>query len=214
MNLSKAAILAIALATAAPAYADIISISPSTFNESNVLAMNSQQAATVFGTFNGGQIAFTGTNTSNNILSTQTNGQARFQGDFTGQGQATFDLTNLIFGSTTGAMFSSVEFRLQGLVGNALISVLDNEGTTFFFNTSALGATGADRFAFQAINNQSIARVGISAAGGFDDLRQLRLGAAAVVTAVPEPATWAMLIFGFGLVGGAMRRRTTTLSYA
>jgi hypothetical protein len=24
---------------------------------------------------------------------------------------------------------------------------------------------------------------------------------------VPEPATWAMMIAGFGLVGGAMRRR-------
>ncbi len=27
------------------------------------------------------------------------------------------------------------------------------------------------------------------------------------LTAVPEPATWAMMIAGFGLVGGAMRRR-------
>lgn len=27
------------------------------------------------------------------------------------------------------------------------------------------------------------------------------------VTAVPEPASWAMMILGFGLVGGAMRRR-------
>ena len=27
---------------------------------------------------------------------------------------------------------------------------------------------------------------------------------------VPEPATWAMMIGGFGLVGGAMRRRTRT----
>ena len=35
------------------------------------------------------------------------------------------------------------------------------------------------------------------------------------VAAVPEPATWAMLIAGFGLVGGAMRRRTrTSVSYA
>jgi hypothetical protein len=25
--------------------------------------------------------------------------------------------------------------------------------------------------------------------------------------AVPEPATWAMMVMGFGLVGGAMRRR-------
>ena len=30
----------------------------------------------------------------------------------------------------------------------------------------------------------------------------------ATVTAVPEPASWAMMIAGFGLVGGAMRRRT------
>lgn len=29
------------------------------------------------------------------------------------------------------------------------------------------------------------------------------------VVAVPEPSTWALLILGFGLVGGAMRRRST-----
>jgi PEP-CTERM motif len=28
--------------------------------------------------------------------------------------------------------------------------------------------------------------------------------------AVPEPATWAMMLFGFGLVGSTMRRRTAT----
>ncbi|MEL6875314.1 MAG: PEPxxWA-CTERM sorting domain-containing protein, partial [Pseudomonadota bacterium] len=33
---------------------------------------------------------------------------------------------------------------------------------------------------------------------------------------VPEPGTWAMMILGFGLVGGAMRRRkaSVTVSYA
>ncbi len=36
-----------------------------------------------------------------------------------------------------------------------------------------------------------------------------------ISTPVPEPSTWAMLILGFGLVGGAMRsRRETTLRYA
>jgi hypothetical protein len=32
--------------------------------------------------------------------------------------------------------------------------------------------------------------------------------------AVPEPATWLMMIAGFGLVGGAMRRRTAKVGYA
>jgi hypothetical protein len=32
--------------------------------------------------------------------------------------------------------------------------------------------------------------------------------------AVPEPATWAMMIGGMGMVGGAMRRRTRTLALA
>ncbi len=32
--------------------------------------------------------------------------------------------------------------------------------------------------------------------------------------AVPEPATWAMMIVGFGLVGSVMRRRVTRVSYA
>ena len=31
-----------------------------------------------------------------------------------------------------------------------------------------------------------------------------------VTSAVPEPATWAMMILGFGLVGGALRRRRST----
>ena len=36
---------------------------------------------------------------------------------------------------------------------------------------------------------------------------------AAATAAVPEPATWAMMIAGFGLVGGAMRRRSTKIAF-
>jgi hypothetical protein len=43
----------------------------------------------------------------------------------------------------------------------------------------------------------------------FWDLDNVNLDAA-----VPEPATWAMMIGGFGLVGGAARRRATQVSYA
>jgi hypothetical protein len=34
------------------------------------------------------------------------------------------------------------------------------------------------------------------------------------VPAVPEPASWAMMIAGFGLVGGAMRRRSPRIDFA
>jgi PEP-CTERM motif len=34
------------------------------------------------------------------------------------------------------------------------------------------------------------------------------------LSAVPEPAAWAMMIAGFGFVGAAMRRRVTKVSYA
>ncbi|TFU00447.1 PEP-CTERM sorting domain-containing protein [Polymorphobacter arshaanensis] len=32
------------------------------------------------------------------------------------------------------------------------------------------------------------------------------------VDSVPEPASWAMMITGFGLIGGTLRRRRTTLA--
>lgn len=40
---------------------------------------------------------------------------------------------------------------------------------------------------------------------GIDTAKQFRVEG--VSTAVPEPATWAMMLFGFGAVGFAMRRR-------
>lgn len=46
----------------------------------------------------------------------------------------------------------------------------------------------------------------------------LNVGEAAEVGAVPEPSTWAMMLLGFGFVGGAMRsakrRQKVTVSYA
>lgn len=35
-----------------------------------------------------------------------------------------------------------------------------------------------------------------------------------ISAAVPEPATWGMMIVGFGLMGGALRRRKTTVAFA
>lgn len=37
-------------------------------------------------------------------------------------------------------------------------------------------------------------------------------GAAVPVAGVPEPATWLMMLLGFGLIGGAMRKRRNTMN--
>ena len=55
---------------------------------------------------------------------------------------------------------------------------------------------------------------GYSVAGGAtygnDRLGSVTLGGTAMAAAVPEPASWAMMIGGFGLAGGVMRRRRST----
>lgn len=40
-----------------------------------------------------------------------------------------------------------------------------------------------------------------------------RLTSGSVEAAIPEPSTWATMILGIGLAGGAMRRRSTTLRF-
>ncbi|MEP3224687.1 MAG: NF038122 family metalloprotease [Parasphingorhabdus sp.] len=62
--------------------------------------------------------------------------------------------------------------------------------------------TGLDLAAFDAIGWNL----------DFDVLADPNLGFSTTginVSAVPEPATWGMMIFGFGMIGGALRRRKT-----
>lgn len=64
------------------------------------------------------------------------------------------------------------------------------------------------RFRFTAENGERIA--GVSFASNQNSFEVDRLA----VAAVPEPATWAMLIGGFGFVGAMSRRRQPNVTYA
>ena len=70
-------------------------------------------------------------------------------------------------------------------------------------------------FSFKAFAGQNIEirAAGTSDSfGGYIDNTRLTL-----ISAVPEPATWLMMILGLGLIGGAMRRRpnqTESMNYA
>jgi hypothetical protein len=72
---------------------------------------------------------------------------------------------------------------------------VDNSGgVTAFYRFNA--GTNLDSFSFQ---NGSVSGVALYATG----------------VAVPEPATWAMMLGGFGLLGASMRRRQrTTVTFA
>lgn len=97
------------------------------------------------------------------------------------------------------------------LKSTATINFANATSTTFDLAKIAGGAgnSSAGLFIFDMLGQSGITSVAIT--GGTGNFRLDDFAAAA-----PEPATWAMMIFGFGAVGAAMRRRkvTTKVSFA
>lgn len=108
----------------------------------------------------------------------------------------------------------------HGFGGTASNFVLAFADTTNAFTSASLGpvssVTGISAQTFSLTNG--VLRVGLggltlSKGGSFT----IGLGTAAATPAVPEPATWALMILGMGAVGFAMRRRSkvnTTVRFA
>jgi hypothetical protein len=96
------------------------------------------------------------------------------------------------FVNSPGAFSSGTLFTLGNLI-NTNLSYLTPTPTSLSIQFNSTGAS-----AFSSALTLSVPPVGASA--------------------VPEPASWAMMISGFGLIGGAMRRRksqvTATVRYA
>ncbi len=61
------------------------------------------------------------------------------------------------------------------------------------------------RLTFNPLNGALINSLTVTSSGNSAEIDNLGTGRA--VPAVPEPSTWAMMLVGFGLLGGAMRRR-------
>jgi hypothetical protein len=84
----------------------------------------------------------------------------------------------------------------------------------FSLTASDLGlryTAGADSFfGFARFAGSNLSSVGFETRAN----TPIIAGAAASVGAVPEPSTWAMMLFGFGAVGFSMRRRRTIKLFA
>lgn len=114
--------------------------------------------------------------------------------------------------------FTSAEFRVFGGTATRLtITAYDTTGTAFT-NAFAIPANGF--FNLTTADNQVIDRFSFSANGSIGDVRQVRIGGVASLDggggtdAIPEPATWAMMIMGFGGAGAMIRRRRMVGAHA
>jgi hypothetical protein len=208
--LMKKLLIASALAfgsiMAAPASADIVQVDASAIQGFNVLFNQGITSGNVVDGFLNNQansrVLFTGTG---GAILRASGGQASISGDLNGgtpNPNDTIPLNGFSFGMQDNSTFNNVEFNLFG--GSA----------TSVNNFSKPLGNGSNFVGFQAINGQSIRNVAFTTVGGgIQEVRQIRIGLTNAV--VPEPATWAMLIGGFGLVGAATRRRSRSqVTYA
>lgn len=199
---------AVAALAAAPASATINMVDASSIQGDNIFFNAGEQIGTqVQGWTNDGTFMyFTGTTVDGANIIRASGGQARVEGDYdiiTHQPNDTLLLKTLSFALAGGRLFNNLEFKVGGGDATSATFVLtDNEGQDFTFTNQSLAGSGF--FGFQGVANESIANVAVTFnGGGVESVGQFRLDP----LAVPEPATWGLMILGFGAMGLALRQR-------
>jgi hypothetical protein len=183
---------------AAPAHAAIVVCaqgSSCVSDTTNVKLGDFTNAATVTGTVGVGGPLVTFASTQGN-LSTHPGAATVFAAD----GSL---LTNLTFTILTG--FTAAEFNLEnGDPSSFLVTLTDSGGDTFSQTLTKLNGSNIFNIVAPAGTTYTSGTF-TSSGGGFADLKQLRVTLA--TAAVPEPATWAMILLGFGGIAISLRRR-------
>lgn len=110
-----------------------------------------------------------------------------------------FDIAVPSLGVTNGQRYSLV-LQTGSSFRNALVVGPD-------FNPSTGQFAGGDAYAGGRLLSTGATYANCTGANNNCDAN-FRVTGNLVAAAVPEPTTWAMLILGFGVVGGALRRRT------
>lgn len=134
--------------------------------------------------------------------------------DLNGDGQGGIEQT---FDTVANTIYT-VSFWLAGNPDGAPVTKTVQVGATGAMNTNfTFNSAGITKSNMGWTNyTYSFVAQGPSTTLSFASLDAGFYGAAldnvSVSAAVPEPAAWAMMIIGFGLVGGAMRRRSNARS--
>ena len=204
---------AVGFLVTAPAHAAVtIFASPGAVQpDENVMLPSNQTGTTVKGLTNNTSTEITFRSLNSDILATQANGQARIE---TTEAIPSLDTLEFFLSQPGILGFTAFEFNLSNAVGDAMQMVtLTFTGSQSGPFTSTLGS-GSNFFSGLATGSDFFTKISFDATGvGTRDLRQVRIGGIvrAPVSAVPEPATWALMLIGFGLIGSYMRRRKTVV---
>lgn len=131
-----------------------------------------------------------------------------------------------MFGTTlvtiaSGSIFSTASFNLPGIPGNpppaeatsVLVEALGLGGGVIQSTMLALNGNGENRIGISGTMSEQFSgfRVTLAPTGaGVGSMTQVRLGGVSTIAqvgAVPEPATWAMMLLGFTFLGASLRRK-------
>lgn len=155
-----------------------------------------------------GQTRFTATQNFVNLI----------QGDGAGycagcNGSFTLDFDSTSYGTAAGVFGVGVDYLSDKLpYYTAFVTYGDGTSQNIALNQSGfLGVTSTEAVRSIAFG---LPNGGTTYLGSFS-IDNLTIGSGATVSAVPEPATWAMMMVGFGMVAAAARRRRrVTVAYA
>jgi PEP-CTERM motif len=124
-----------------------------------------------------------------------------------GAGEAIIDanpLNNLTVTFAQTNTFKQVTWDIESIV-NGFYNLSVN-GAPLVVNPIALSGSGANKFTLTATGGDFINTLNFTFNPAVDDLKQFRLQAGSG-NQIPEPATWAMMVIGFGGLGAVLRSK-------